>query len=446
MQRVFVLSASNQPLMPCHPARARRLLRQGRAEVLRRTPFTIRLLDRDRGDVQPVRLKLEPGAKTTGLCLVTEGQRARRVVWAAELTHRSGLIRKRLADRRALRRGRRARNCRNRPPRFNNRRRPEGWLPPSLQSRVDHTITWARRLLSRAPLSAVDVEITRFDTHLLSAGKPLSGVAYQQGTLQGTHAREYLLHRHSHTCANCDGLSQDPVLEIEHVHPRCRGGSDRIANLVIACTACNQRKANRTAGEWAQTETGKSQLATRRRVRAQQVAEGLRPSLRDAAAMNATRYAIGSRLKTLGLPATFPSGAQTKHNRKAQGYPKGHWIDAACVGESGQAVRLEPSVPILTVEAAGRGQRQACKTDRFGFPRGRAGRCKRIEGFQTGDTVRLDQPSGRYRGIHIGPLAGVRADGRMDVRSGGRKITAPSARLTLLARFDGYRYERARAC
>lgn len=445
MQRVFVQSSTGAHLMPCHPARARRLLRDGRARVLRRTPFTIQLLDREQGAVQSVRLKFDPGAKVTGMALVVAGDRHQRVVWAAELTHRSQQIRKRLNDRRAFRRARRGRNCRNRPARFNNRRRRDGWLPPSVQSRVDNTTAWAQRLIRLTPVSHIDVETTRFDTHALSAGKALSGVEYQQGTLQGTEAREYLLHRHQHACAYCDGRTSDPVLEVEHVHPRSRGGSNRIANLVIACTTCNHMKDNRTAGEWAASITGNGLLATTRRRNAERIDAGQRPSLRDAAAMNATRYAIGRRLQAFGLPVTFASGGRTKFNRSTQGYPKAHWIDAACVGDSGTTVRLDPTHRPLDITACGRGRRQVCRPDRYGFPRTRAGRCKRVDGLQTGDTVRLRQARGKYRGVHIGTLAGIRADGRMDLQSWQGKITASSKQMTRLARFDGYRYGRASA-
>lgn len=389
-------------------------------------------------------MKLDPGSRTTGIALVAEFPvQSHRIIWAGELTHRSQQTTKRLADRRAHRRVRRNRRCRNRPARFDNRRRSEGWLPPSIQARVDQTATWAKRLAARCPVSAIDVETTRFDVHALSTGKPLSGVEYQQGTLHGTEVREYLLHRHGHQCAYCAGLTGDPILEIEHVQPRGRSGSNRVANLVVACHTCNTAKGNRSAGEWAAT-LGKSKLDQRRRANADRIEAGKRPSLRDAAAVNASRYAIGGEMKSFGVPVTFASGGRTKYNRASQGYPKAHWIDAACVGTSGEAVRLDPLAPVLAIRAAGRGQRQVCKMDRFGFPRARAGRCKRVQGFQTGDVVRLNQRRGKYRGVHVGPLAGVRRDGRMDVRTTRGTITAMARNLTRLARFDGYTYDEGR--
>src|SRR5579859_2738341 len=142
MNRVFVLDVNRQPLMPCHPARARHLLKAGKAHVLRRYPFTIILTEREGGDVQPTQVKLDPGSRTTGIALVAQFRRGQCVIWAAELTHRSYLIHKRIDARSAQRRLRRGRKTRYRPARFLNRKRAEGWLPPSTQSRVENIMTW----------------------------------------------------------------------------------------------------------------------------------------------------------------------------------------------------------------------------------------------------------------------------------------------------------------
>jgi hypothetical protein len=448
MRRVFVINNRGAPLMPCHPARARQLLRRRRARVARREPFTIQLNDRGDGDTQPMSLRLDPGARTTGMALVAHGPRqGDRVVWAGELEHRSRAIEKRLAERRALRRGRRSRQCRNRPARFNNRRRPQGWLPPSQRSRVEQTHTWARRLIERSPITGMAVETARFDVHACTQGRPLSAVEYQQGTLHGTEVREHLLTRHRHTCAYCSGVSANPVLEVEHVQPRSRGGSNRVANLVIACKSCNEAKGARTAAEWAATLTGRSQRARTRRTNARRIGEGWRPGLPDAAAMNATRYAIGDALKAFGVAVAFASGGRTKYNRQCVGLAKTHWSDAACVGDRGDRACVRAGLRPLVITSTGRGRRQVVKPDRYGFPRSAAGRCKRIAGYQTGDRVRLHQTTGKYRGQYTATIAGVRADGRMDVRTTRGRITASSPdRLQLIQRADGYRYAEGAGC
>jgi len=127
MQRVLVLDKSKKPLMPCHSARARQLLRQKKAAVFRQYPFTIILKERDGGDVQPVTVKVDPGSKTTGIALVADFKAGKRVIWAGELTHRGQQIRDKLLSRSQIRRGRRHRKTRYRAPRFLNRRRAEGW-------------------------------------------------------------------------------------------------------------------------------------------------------------------------------------------------------------------------------------------------------------------------------------------------------------------------------
>ena len=425
--QVFVLYSDKTPAMPCHPARARELLRKGRTAVYRRTPFTIILKNRQRGDSQPVELKVDPGSKTTGLCLVGEFQRGRRVIWAANLGHRGQAIKKRLSDRAMYRRGRRGRKTRYRKPRFLNRCRPAGWLAPSLQSRVDNVQTWASRLLGRCPIVEIAVETVRFDTQQLQSPE-IQGVQYQQGTLAGYETREYLLEKWNRQCAYC-GV-RDVPLEIEHIRAKSRGGSDRISNLALACNPCNQAKNNRPVEEFLANDS-----ARLKRIKAQAKAP-----LRDAAAVNSIRYAVGNALKAFGLPVTFWSGGRTKMNRISQGYVKDHFIDAACVGETGSQVYLAESYQPLTIKAIGRGQRQVQRTDKYGFPRGKAGRCKRVKGFQTGDLVRLVQPKGKYQGVHIGILAGIRADGRLDIKTQTTKITSSFKNFTLLQRSNGYAY------
>ena len=164
----------------------------------------------------------------------------------------------------------------------------------------------------------------------------------------------------------------------------------------------------------------------------------LKKPLKDAAAVNATRYAIGRTLKATGLPIAFWSGGRTKMNRMAQGYAKDHWIDAACVGKSGAAVRLSASTKALSIKAVGRGSRQMCRVDKYGFPRSVAKSVKRVDGFQTEDLVRLVQPTDKHQGTYVGSVA-VRARGAFDLkRHGCVPITSPAKHFTLLQKTDGY--------
>jgi 5-methylcytosine-specific restriction endonuclease McrA len=429
MQGVFVLDANQTPLMPCHPAKARRLLKEGRAKVYRHFPFTI-ILTYAVPEVQatPLVVKIDPGSKTTGMVIMAEktdpqtGEIQQRKIFAMELTHRGQAIRHNLLQRRQIRRGRRQRKTRYRPARFLNRRRKAGWLPPSLQSRVDNVLTWVKRLQSLCPISAIALELVKFDTQALQ-NPEISGVEYQQGTLSGYEVREYLLEKWNRTCAYCKATNVP--LEIEHLIPSGRGGSSRISNLAIACHDCNQKKGNQTAVEF-----GYPHL----------MALAKQP-LQDAAAMNATRWAMYEGLKQLGLPLIVGTGGQTKYNRIQQNYPKSHWIDAACVGKDGANVRLDPTEPFLQVMATGRGSRQMCRMDRSGFPRTAPKSAKTVHGFRTGDLVRATVPKGKKQGTHTGRVA-VRTKGSFRV---GIVDGISWRSCTLLQRNDGYAYQKGEA-
>jgi len=434
---VLVIDKRKKPLMPCSEKRARLLLERGRAVVVRIHPFTIRLKDRVGGETQPTRLKIDPGSRTTGLALVREGSDGTgHILWLGEVAHRGHVIRDRLAQRRAFRRRRRS-QLRHRPARFANRTKSKGWLAPSLQHRVDTTMAWVERLRRWAPVTAISQELVRFDMQRMENAS-ISGVDYQRGTLFGTEVREYLLHRHQHQCAYCAGHSNDPVLEVEHVEPRSRGGSDRVANLVISCRDCNKAKDNRTASEWASSLTGRSTLSLTRKANADRVDAGKRPSLRDASAVNSTRWSLFRALKATGLPVVTGTGGQTKWNRQRLGIPKGHALDAACVGAV-EAVKGW-NRPVLAIKASGRGSYQRTRLTRHGFPRGYLMRNKQVRGFQTGDHVRAVVGAGKKAGTHIGRVA-VRATGSFNIQTPEGVIQGISHRhCTLTQRADGYGY------
>ncbi|MBE0582680.1 MAG: HNH endonuclease [Desulfofustis sp.] len=427
MQRVFVLDNEKQPLSPCAPARARHLLRDGKAAVYRRYPFTIIMKHRTGGEVQPLELKLDPGSKTTGIALVQKNKAGVRVVWAAELVHRGLQIKKALDARRAIRRSRRNRKTRYRQPRFLNRTKPQGWLPPSLLSRVGNVTTWGKRLQRFAPLCSVAVETVKFD--LQKAENPMiSGVEYQHGTLFGYEVREYLLEKWNRVCSYC-GKKNVP-LEIEHIVAKVNGGTNRVSNLTLSCLDCNQKKGSQPVEVF---------LKNKPHVLLKLLTQQKRP-VKDTAAVNATRYAIGNALKALRLPVTFWSGGRTKFNRTQQNYPKKHWIDAACVGETGRNVCLIPQQRPFVITATGRGTRQMCRMDRFGFPRTGAKGAKTVQGFRTGDIVQASVPSGKKSGVHTGRVA-VRTSGSFNITTvAGTVQGIPYRYCSLLYRADGYGY------
>jgi 5-methylcytosine-specific restriction endonuclease McrA len=432
---VFVLDKQKTPLMPCTEKRARLLLERGRAVVVSLAPFTIRLKDRIGGAVQPLRLKLDPGSRVTGLAIVRESEivdpdtgaveRLEHGLWFGELAHRGQAIREALEQRRHYRRARRARKTRYRAARFLNRTRRAGWLPPSLQHRLDTTVNWVERLRRLAPISALSQELVRFDTQALQ-NPEISGVEYQQGELAGYEVREYLLEKWNRTCAYC-GATHVP-LEIEHIQPKSRGGSDRVSNLTLACRPCNQRKGSRSIEDFL-----KRQPARLHKIQAQAKAP-----LQDAAAVNATRWALFAALKATGLAVETGSGGRTKFNRTRLDIPKTHALDAACVGAVDQVRGWNR--PVLAIKATGRGAYSRTRTFKNGFPRGYLMRHKRVHGFQTGDWVRAEVPKGKKAGVHVGRVA-IRRTGSFNVQTPGGTVEGLSHRYCrVLQRADGYGY------
>jgi 5-methylcytosine-specific restriction endonuclease McrA len=433
---VLVLDKRKKPLMPCSEKRARLLLERGRARVHRMVPFTIRLVDRLQEDssLQPVRLKIDPGSKTTGMALVREsetvdvatGEVSRRsvVLMLLELQHRGQAIRDALTQRRAFRRRRRG-NLRYRPARFDNRTRPDGWLAPSLQHRVDTTMTWVQRLMRWSPVNGLATMLHRFDPRALQ-NPDIPGIEYQQGELQGYEVREYLLEKWGRKCAYC-GAEHAP-LTIDHIHPKSRGGSDRVSNLTLACFPCNQRKGNRDVAEFLAHDP--KRLA---RIEAQRKAP-----LRDAAAVNSTRWAFWQQLAATVLDVEIGSGGRTKWNRKRLSVPKAHCLDAACVGRVDHLQGWQQ--PVLSIKATGRGSYQRTRLTKYGFPRGYLTRSKSAFGFQTGDLVRAVVTKGKKAGSYLGRVA-IRASGSFNIQTGNGLVQGIHHRFcTLQQRADGYGY------
>jgi 5-methylcytosine-specific restriction endonuclease McrA len=426
MSLVFVVDQQQRPCRPVHPGRARHLLTRGRAAVYRRYPFTLILREGEPSEEsEPVRLKIDPGSQTTGLAVVNDA--TGQVVWAAELTHRGQQVKARLDQRRMCRRSRRQRHTRYRPARFLNRRRRAGWLPPSLESRLSNTLTWVQRLRRWCPIGALSLELVKFDTQLMQNAE-ISGIEYQQGTLEGYEIREYLLEKVGRTCAYCKATNVR--LQVEHLVPTVRHGSNRVSNLTMACKPCNDAKCTRTAAEFGHPE-----------IQAQAKAP-----LRDAAALNATRWALYRRLVATGLPLETGTGGRTKWNRTTRDLPKTHWLDAACVGESTpQRLRVGGAMPLL-ITAMGRHSRQMCRTNAFSFPDQAPKATSVVGGLRTGDLVRAVVPATSVKaGVYVGRLA-VRASGSSNVKTARETIEGIHVRYCQpLQRGDGYSYTKGAA-
>jgi 5-methylcytosine-specific restriction endonuclease McrA len=421
--RVFVLDKNKKPLNPTHPARARKLLKSGRAKVFKRFPFTIILPNVQGGEVNDCQLKIDPGSKTTGLAIL----QGNRVIWGAELTHRGQQIRDNLTSRRQLRRSRRKRKTRYRKPRFLNRKPPEGWLAPSLMSRVHNIITWVNRLSKICPISGISQELVRFDTQSLQ-NPEISGAEYQQGELFGYEVREYLLEKWKRKCAYCS--AENVPLEVEHIKPKSKGGSNRVSNLTLACRPCNQKKGNQEIKDFL---SGQPNILKRILGQAKQ-------PLSDSAAVNSTRWKLYDKLKGTGLPVEVGTGGLTKFNRTRQNLLKTHWLDAACVGKSTpEQLIVEIKNPLL-ITAKGHGTRQMCRTNKYGFPTRYVPRQKQVKGFQTGDIVKAIVTKGKKVGTYSGRVA-VRSTGSFNISTKTGLIQGISHKYcSPIHHKDGYEY------
>lgn len=384
---VFVLDTNKNPLTPCKPSRARKLLNAGKAAVFRLYPFTIILKKVvDTSTPENLTLKIDPGSKVTGIAIL----KGEKLIFVANLIHRGQAIKNSLESRRTLRRVRRSRKTRYRQARFLNRKRPKGWLAPSLKHRVLTTQTWVEKFRRFAPIGEIRLELVRFDLQKME-NPEISGIEYQQGTLQGYEIREYLLNKWNRKCAYCD--AEKTPLQIEHIYPKAKGGSNRISNLALACEKCNIKKG---------TKDIKVFLAKKPEV-LQRVLAQAKAALRDATAVNATRWDLYRTLQSTLVPVTTGSGGLTKFNRIQLALSKTHYFDAACVGDTPR-LKVLADQP-LVIKANGHGTRQMCRTNKYGFPVRYVPQCKFVQGFQTGDIVKAVVTKGKKVGTYLGRIA-----------------------------------------
>ena len=306
--KVFVLNMRGQPLMPCSPPKARKLLRAGKAVPVRRTPFVIQLTVPTGETKQPITLGVDAGYKHVGLSATT----AKEELLASEVELRqdvTGL----LSDRLALRRARRNRKTRHRTPRFANRVRSKhkGWLAPSVENRVQAHISRIEAVCRVLPITKIVIETASFDIQKIK-NPEVEGTDYQQGEQLGFwNVREYVLFRDGHVCQACKGRSKDLILNVHHIESRKTGG-DAPGNLITLCETCHKAY-----------HAGKlKQFSPRRGA-----------SFRAETFMDIMRWTVLNRLRERHpeLPVTNTYGYLTKHKRIVAGLPKTHCADAFCI-------------------------------------------------------------------------------------------------------------------
>lgn len=271
------------------------------------------------------------------------------------------------------------------------------------------------------------MEVARFDTQKMM-NPEIQGVEYQQGKLQGYNVREYLLEKYHRTCVYCN--KKNVPLEIEHVIPKSKGGSNKVSNLTLSCHICNQRKGNQPVKIFLKNKP----------ILLKKVKISLKASLKGAAIVNTIRKRLKEEI-SYRINIKTSNGAVTKFNRTKQKFKKDHWIDAACVGKrSGRYINIPDNFQPLNIKANGRGRRQMCLMNKFGFPRANSkSKNKVIKGFQTGDIVKAVVTKGKYIGTYFGRIA-VRSRGNCILSSKEKKIDINLKYCKLLQKVDGYCY------
>lgn len=309
---VYVLNKEGSPLMPCKEAKARHLLKQNKAKVVKMIPFTIQLLFECDNIVQPISLGVDAGSKHIGLSATTE----KKVLYEADVELRNDIV-DLLSSRRAARHTRRNRKTRYRKARFNNRQKDDGWLAPSIRQKIETHLTVIANIRKMLPITKIIVETASFDIQKIK-NPDIQGEEYQQGEQLGFwNVREYVLWRDNYTCQCCKGKSKDKVLNVHHLESRKTGGNAP-NNLITLCEYCHT-----------QYHKGKIELPKSAKRGA---------SFRDATFMGIMRWSLYNKLKELYSDVYMTYGYITKNTRIINSLPKEHYIDARCISGSPLAV------------------------------------------------------------------------------------------------------------
>ncbi len=315
---VYVLNIDGQPLMPTdRHGKVRHLLKDGRAEVVKCCPFTIRLLYDSTHYTQDIVLGVDAGSKHIGLSGTTETKE----LYASDVELRNDIV-DLISTRRQNRRFRRNRKTRYRKARFLNRLSDKkDWLAPSIRQKVDTHMTVVSRVCKILPVTKIIVETASFDIQKIK-DPDISGTGYQHGEqLDFWNVREYVLFRDGHTCQCCKGKSKDPVLNVHHIESRKTGG-DAPNNLITLCETCHKGY-----------HSGAVQLP-------KAIHRGMR--FKDAAFMGIMRWAFYNKLKEVYEPqdieVSMTFGYLTKNTRIRHYLPKEHYIDARCISGHPEAI------------------------------------------------------------------------------------------------------------
>ena len=419
---VLVIDKRKQPCNTISAAYARILLFSKQAVIHKRFPFTIRLRNdnavlKDRSYT----VKLDPGSKITGVAITDDKES---VVMLAEIEHRGHIIKKNLDSRRAVRRSRRNRKTRYREAKFQNRTRPQGWLAPSIKSRADNVINFVKKYKEFLNINKVMVENVNFDVAQMISDTKLWGNDYQQRNLYDTNLRNFIFSKTKGRCSYCGAKAE----EIDHVIARSKGGTNSVNNLTATCRACNEKKSNLSLKNF-----GKLMNKDYSHLEPKKLPKNA------AIVQSARNYMVREIAKLIPDTTTYDAWI-TKYNRDSLGLPKQHYYDALSVGEIPIKFNFLTD-KVLIISAKGRGSRQMCRMDQFGFPRTSAKASKSVKGFQTGDIVKAVVPTGSKVGEYLGKVA-VRSRGYFNIQTKAQVIQGIGYKYChIVQRSDGYSYD-----
>jgi len=336
---VYVQDMNGKALMPTQRhGKVRRLLRDCLAVVIMREPFTIRLTYESTTFTQDVSLGVDAGSQHIGVSATT----SKKELFAAQVELRSD-VQKLLATRLENRRTRRNRKTRYRASRFNNRRRKENWLAPSIRNKVDGHLKVIRMVHRILPVTKTTIEVAQFDAQKIK-NDAIQGVEYQQGEQMGFwNVREYVLARDNHQCQHCKGKSGDKILNVHHLESRKTGGNAP-NNLITLCETCHEAY-----------HRGEFDLKVKRGT-----------SLRDAAVMNTMRWAVYNHAKAEFNNVHLTFGYYTKHTRISNGITKSHTADARCISGNPLAA-VQESIYVLRLRRRHNRQIHKCTILKGGY-------------------------------------------------------------------------------
>lgn len=407
---VYVLDINGHPLMPTERhGKVKHLLKNGKAKVVKRCPFTIQLLYKSLTYTQSIILGVDAGSKHIGLSATTNDKE----FYASDVELRTDIV-KLMSKRRELRRSRRNRKTRYRQARFNNRKQKDGWLAPSISQKIKCHIKVVENVHKILPITNIVVETASFDIQKIK-NPNIKDTEYQQGEqLDFWNVREYVLFRDEHICQCCKGKTKDKILNVHHIESRKTGGNAP-NNLITLCKTCHKGYHNGTV------RLPKT------------IKRGI--TFRDAAFMGIMRWAFYNKLREKYKNVSMTYGYITKNTRIENKLPKKHYVDARCI--SGHPL-AKPSEMIYYQKKIRCHNRQLFKTNTLkGSTRKRNQSERVIKGYILFDKV-------RYQGKEYF-IFGRRISGFFDIRElNGNKVNKGSInckKLKLIERCSGYLIE-----